>query len=172
MAEDQAKCPDCGTPLWDVERRLEMSDRSHRHHAVDCVVVLKERVKTLEGDFFVPRDTAMSNIERAKAFLLTLDLEYMKHRSNSDLVNQLEEDAQRLAADFVPTSTLDGYVPIELVQLKRQLLSPRPTLHDVAAALRVTVGGEDGERQVGKMYGGWSEEAGSGVRRRGRSVDE
>jgi hypothetical protein len=44
MAEKHEKCPDCGTPLWDLERRLEMADRSHRHHAVDCVVVLKERV--------------------------------------------------------------------------------------------------------------------------------
>ena len=40
-------------------------------------------------------------------------------------------------------------------ELLRQLLSPRPTLHDVAAALRVTVGGEAGERAVGEMYGGW-----------------
>jgi len=40
-------------------------------------------------------------------------------------------------------------------ELLHRLLSPRPTLHDVAAALRVTVGGEDGERQVGKMYGNW-----------------
>ena len=50
MAEEHEKCPDCGTPLMDLERRLEKADASHRHHAVDCVVVLKERVKTLEGD--------------------------------------------------------------------------------------------------------------------------
>lgn len=52
MAEEHEKCPDCGTPLMDLERRLEVTDAdaSHRHHAVDCVRVLKERVKTLEGD--------------------------------------------------------------------------------------------------------------------------
>ena len=52
MADEQVLCPDCGTPLVDLERRLEVTDAdaSHRHHAVDCVRVLKERVKTLEGD--------------------------------------------------------------------------------------------------------------------------
>ena len=51
MADEQVLCPDCGTPLVDLERRLEVTDAdaSHRHHAVDCVRVLKERVKTLEG---------------------------------------------------------------------------------------------------------------------------
>ena len=51
MAEEHEKCPDCGTPLMDLERRLEVTDAdaSHRHHAVDCVVALKERVKALES---------------------------------------------------------------------------------------------------------------------------
>ena len=40
---------------------------------------------------------AMTNVERAKEFLLTLDLGYMKHRSDPDLVIQLDEDARRLA---------------------------------------------------------------------------
>lgn len=43
MAEKHERCPDCGTPLVDLERRLEVTDAdaSHRHHAVDCVRVLK-----------------------------------------------------------------------------------------------------------------------------------
>ena len=47
MADEQVLCPDCGTPLVDLERRLEVTDAdaSHRHHAVDCVRVLKERAK-------------------------------------------------------------------------------------------------------------------------------
>ena len=49
MAEEHEKCPDCGTPLLDLERRLEVTDAdaSHRHHAVDCTRVLKAQVATL-----------------------------------------------------------------------------------------------------------------------------
>ena len=41
MTDEHVLCPDCGTPLMDLERRLEKADASHRHHAVDCVRVLK-----------------------------------------------------------------------------------------------------------------------------------
>jgi hypothetical protein len=119
MAEDQAKCPDCGTPLWDVERRLEMSDRSHRHHAVDCVVVLKERVKTLEGDLHGAITEARELEEKAAS----ADVFILK------VVDGLPGEIDVQPADdphshrFVPTSTLDGYVPIELAQLKDTIIS-------------------------------------------------
>jgi hypothetical protein len=40
----------------------------------------------------------MAPYAREKAFLLTLDLAYMKHRQDPELVNQLEVDAERLAS--------------------------------------------------------------------------
>jgi len=55
MAEEHETCPDCGTPLWDLERRLEMADHSHRHHAVDCVKVLHEVIMEANNILFDAR---------------------------------------------------------------------------------------------------------------------
>ncbi len=59
MAEEREKCPDCGTPLLDLERRLEVGDPSHRHHAVDCVAVLRERLQTLRDVINAANDILM-----------------------------------------------------------------------------------------------------------------
>lgn len=106
MAEEHEKCPDCGTPLMDLERRLEVTDAdaSHRHHAVDCVVALKERVKALES-----RLDANRLLRRVVALW-----DYVSARSHEDAAafqreldaadGQLIEDVRRhLASVRAPT---------------------------------------------------------------------